>query len=694
MSGSVLFELGLEEVPAGMVDRASADLARSIADSLQELDLVFDSPLKRYSTPRRLTVIVTGLPQRQADRRDVVTGPPKARAFGDDGKPTPAALGFARKMGAAVEDLEIAETPKGAYLSCPRTIPGKSVAELLPQLLQKAVRGLHWPKNMYWRPSRFRFIRPIRWIAALFDRDVIDLEIEGVRSARLTFGHRFLSEGPVEVESAQGYLDALKSGFVVADPEERRSMILDGLHKALPKDCRLLEDDGLVDEVVNLNEYPTAICGGFDPQYLKIPREVLITVMRFHQKYFAVQGRDGALAPHFITVLNTAGDEDGRIRKGHEKVLRARLDDAAFFWDNDRRVRSQDRIPALENVLFQDKLGSYGDKTRRLQALCAALSSIWPQLDAAELDLAAQLCKTDLVTDMVGELPELQGVMGGLYGREEGLAEGVWRAVYQHYRPVSLEDGIPQAIPGAALSLADRLDTIVGCFGNGIQPTGSRDPLALRRLAQGAVKILLELGDRLPPRLSLKRLIEIALEGYPSGSLDAGTAAAVYRFLIGRIRFLFEQEGLAYDVLNAVLAVEVKSVRSSFEMAQALSDMRKQEDFEALASAFKRIRNILSKQSEELAEIDESLLQEPAERSLHSAFRESSPQVEQDLSGGRYAEALSRMARLRGPVDDFFDQVLVMAEDEGLRSNRLRLLHDLSRLFLQAADISEIVQSE
>ena len=694
MSNRFLFELGTEEIPAWMIEAASRQLAEGIAAGLEGLKVSFQSPLRRFSTPRRLAVIVERLPESQPERREVIAGPPLRVAFDEQGNPTRAAEGFARKMGVAVSDLEEVESDRGAYLSYARTLPGRPVPDLLPQVIEQAIRAIHWPKTMYWQESRFRFIRPLRWLVALWNDQVVDMEIEGVASGRTSWGHRFLGRQRVELGAVDDYPVRLRDGCVLADPDERRRRIEEGLASAVPEGLSVLADDRLLEDVVHLNEFPSVICGGFDPEYLKIPGEVLVTVMRHHQKYFGVTDAKGDLKPYFLTVLNSQGDQDGRIRKGHQKVLKARLEDAAFFWETDRRTPLADRVAALDKILFQQKLGSYGDKARRLEALCGSLAHQWPGLDQQSLQTAARLCKADLGTAMVGELSELQGVMGGLYARQEGYGEPVWKAVYQHYQPEALQDPVPDSLPGAVLSLADKLDTLVGCFGIGLIPTGSRDPFALRRQAQGMVKILLELGDQIPAGLTLTQLVEMAQANFQPSQPAEEIRRSLLEFLEQRVRFIFEQQGIAYDVLNAVLAVGVERVRQAFDKSQSLSEIRGQSDFEALAVAFKRMRNILGKQSGKLPAFEMELLQDASEKALHQAFLEARTPVESMLQEGRFLEALKRLAKLRRPVDDFFDEVLVMAPDEALKNNRLRLLEDLSQLFLQIADISEIVQGD
>lgn len=693
MSHTFLFELGTEEIPAWMIEDACASLSEGVVELLAENSLEHGRPAL-YNSPRRLALLLPGLASKQPDLQETVTGPPRSVAFDAEGKPTPAAQGFARKWGLSVPDLQTVETDRGPYVGFRRTVAGRDAKDVLAEVVPQAVRRLSWPKNMYWLASRFRFIRPIRWLVALWDAEVLDFEIEGIRTGRVTRGHRFLGKPRIEVPSPGDYLDLLRHNGVMADVQQRRRRIVDGIHKAMPAGLSFHEDPDLLDAVVYLNEWPSVIRGDFDPRFLEISREVLITVMRFHQKYFWIKDGEGRIQPHFLTVLNTEGDPDGLIRGGHEKVLRARLEDAAFFWNNDLRVPLQERLPGLEKILFQDRLGSYGDKTRRIQDLCVALTAEWDSGQRGHLLRAAQLCKADLTTEMVGELSELQGVMGGLYARHQGEPEAVATAVYEHYQPVAFEDAVPKTACGAMLSLVDRLDTLAGAFGIGMAPTGSRDPFGLRRQAQGLVKILFEKEDSLDLALSLPQCVDAAVGLHSAERSRDQVQAEVLDFLSRRVRYSLEQEGLAYDVLNAVLAVGIDRVRQTRARASALAEIRSEEDFAALAFAFKRIRNILAKQNEELGDLDEGLLQENAERRLHEAFRRLAPQIENRLGEDRFVDALRLMAQFRRPADAFFDEVMVMVDDGRLRRNRLRLLRDLESLFLRVADISEIVQKE
>jgi glycyl-tRNA synthetase beta chain len=515
----------------------------------------------------------------------------------------------------------------------------------------------------------------------LWNSDVVDFEFEGIRSSRSTQGHRFLHQDGVTVDRPEKYKDCLRESFVLVDPEERRSKIRRELEASLKPGLCVAADDELFEMVCNLNEFPSVLRGCFDKQFLNLPQEVLVTVMRHHQKYFSVVDAQGAIQPLFLTVVDTSGDPEGVIRKGHERVLKARLEDAAFFWKNDQNRSLDERYKSLDQVLFQNNLGTYFDKTQRIRAICRHLNQ------NADLDAAARLCKADLTTEMVFEMPELQGVMGGLYAREAGHPEAVWKAIYEHYRPQSMEDDVPETLHGALLSLSDKLDTIVGCFGMGVIPKGSRDPFALRRQAQGLVRILLE--HRLD--FTLPDLVELAEAGFEATRFQPGGRAGILDFLCQRVVFVCREQGISYDVMNAVAAVGMDQVFRTYQRATALQEIRRQVDFEALAIAFKRVKNILSNQEFEKTPVVEQDLEDQSEQKLYRDLKQMKPEVRKALDESDYLGALKRIARLRRPVDAFFEEVLVLTEDARLRNNRLRLLHDISELFLEIADISEIV---
>ncbi|MDA2934309.1 glycine--tRNA ligase subunit beta [Acidobacteria bacterium AH-259-D05] len=681
MKNKFLFELGLEEVPADMISPALDQMCQSCERLLSEKQISFE-PIQKFASPRRLAFLLEGLPDCQPEREEVILGPSQSVAYEQENKPTKALEGFARKAGVSVADLDIVDTERGGYVGYRKKIQGKPLPEILQEILPQVLTSISWPRNMYWRENRFRFIRPLRWCLALLNNEVLPFEFEGIAAGNTTQGHRFLGQGTVQVLEVDQYLEKLRENYVLVDVQERETKITTEMEKVLPHQLHVLPDRELFEMVVHLNEYPTVICGEFNKEFLKLPREVLVTVKRHHQKYFSVVNDADEIQPYFLTVVNTNGDPNGRICKGHEKVLAARLEDSAFFWKTDRKQPLKERVEQLNHIVFQETLGTYHAKTKRLRNLCSALDN------DANLDTAAWLCKTDLTTDMVREFPELQGVIGGLYAREEGYPEEVWKAISEHYKPVSLEDQPPSTRLGALLSIADKVDTIVGCFAIDIVPTGSSDPFALRRKAQGLIKVLFDYQLD----LSLHELTELAQKNFPKELEGKKIDAALMNFLQRRVRHIFQEKGISYDVLNAVLAVEIRGVHDAYKRAQSLSGIKDQDDFEALAAAYKRTKNILANQSIDLAAVNENILVEPEERALFRAYSDIQPEVDSRVGEGDYGTALRQIASLRKTVDQFFDKVLVMASEENLRNNRLRLLHDISQLFLKIADISEIVQ--
>lgn len=683
MGHSYLLELGLEEMPADVISPALAELGRNLKELLAR-EGVSPASVRSYGTPRRLALLADGLPERQPGREELVLGPPVRIALGPDGEPGKAAFGFARSQGLNVELLERIETPKGEYLGYRKRTPGRSVPEILRQETPGMVAGLSWPRGMYWRESRFRFIRPLRWCVALWDSQIVSFRFEGIDSGRVTRGHRFLGKAQIRLAHAAEYPDRMRQNYVLVDMDERRRKIAGELVGKTSGGLTPAEDAPLLETVVQLNEYPTVLCGDFDEEFLDIPRQVLVTVMRHHQKYFSVIDSEGRLRPHFLTVVNTDGDSDGRILQGHERVLRARLEDAAFFWRTDLKTSMEERCEKLAGIVFHQRLGSYLDKVRRVKALCSRLKP------DADLERAALFSKADLTSEMVRELPELQGVMGGLYARREGYPATVWKAILEHYKPVSLSDAPPSTLAGALLALADKMDTVTTCIGGGIIPTGSSDPFALRRQALGIVKILLEFRLDYP----LEDLVRMAREPLSDDAALPESKGRVMEFLERRVRHVFRSRGVSDDVILAVQAVDSRqSLHLRFRKAVALEEMRNETDFEVLATAYKRIKNILAGQAIELDRVRASDLREPAERTLNRVVQETRPQVATRLEKGEFLEALKQMARLRGPVDRFFDDVLVMSQEENLRRNRLRILHEISQLFLSYADISMVART-
>ncbi len=667
MSVPFLLEIGAEEIPDWMIEPALADLQSRFEGVLAAHQLGSGGGIRVDATPRRLVLRAAALPERQADAEELVSGPPKAA-------PQSAVDGFARKMGVAASELETTQTPRGEYWACRRKVTGRPTRDILAAALPEIILKIQWPKTMYWTGKNGpRFIRPIRWLVALLGAEVVPFELAGVRSGSESAGHRQLGAARFAV-TQESYEERLHENGVVLSAEARRGRIRDGIAAVLGPDLRAKEDPALVETLTYITEQPTPILGSFDREFLALPEEVLITVMRHHQKYFAVEDASGKLAPHFVAVMNISGDPEGLVRHGNERVLRARFNDARFFWSVDLKRPLADRVQDLAAVTFQAKLGSYLDKTKRNVKLAKKLAKM-ARADGAAVERAALLAKCDLTTEMVKELTELQGVMGGLYAREQGESEEVWRAIYEHYKPVSMEDSIPATPAGRIVALADKLDTLQGCFSVGLVPSGSRDPFALRRAAQGVVKILVE--GKMP--LSVSKLL-------------AGNGQ-LREFFLDRVTYYFREiRGFKYDEVSAVLAAGWDDLTDVESRMAAIAAVRPTPDFEPLAASFKRIKNIL-RQAEFAGggEVDAARLEAGPEADLHAAFEKLSRRVNALRRKKDYRPALEAIASIRPRVDTFFDKVLVNAPDPDVRRNRLTLLSKLLSEFSAIADFSEIV---
>jgi glycyl-tRNA synthetase beta chain len=704
--GDFLFEVGCEEIPAGMILKASQELKallqkQFIANGLLE-EKSAESSIETFGAPRRLVAIARGLRMRQEDVTREITGPPKSVAYDQVGEPTRAAMSFAEKQGIPVSKLSVINTPKGEYLSAKQVVIGRPAVKILGEVLPQVVQEISWPRSMYWTGAHGpRFIRPIRWIVALLDGKVVPFSFAGVEAGNHTDGHRFLGKKHIPVKNPVDYEEKLKKNFVLCRPAEREGKIAGEIRALTSRGgLRTHEDAELLQLVAYLNEYPSVIIGDFDPAYLALPDEILLTVMRDHQKYFGLESRDGELAPHFLAVINLPKDPKGLVRAGHERVLRARFADAQFFWRTDQKINLGDYLPKLAAVTYESRLGSYGDKVARMRSLARWLAEQWfsggvSQADVAGSDRAAELAKCDLVTGMVGEFPELQGIVGGLYARAQGEPEDIAWAVYDHYKPLGLDDPLPRNLTGCAVALADKLDSLVACFAVGAVPTGSSDPFALRRAAQGIVKIILE--RKLP--LSLSAAISAAgkalKENAPKIEANEAVQKQVLDFLLERARYILrERRGFAYDEINAAFAAGADDMVDAVDRVAAVKAIRNMKNFVPLAASFKRIRNILEKSA---AGIDKSqlvvkadLLWEPAERALYNAAQQIGGEATLKKKAKKYREALEAISGLRPAVDLFFDKVLVMVEDQNVRRNRVALLAGLLKEFSTIADFSEL----
>ncbi|HWR15610.1 MAG TPA: glycine--tRNA ligase subunit beta [Terriglobales bacterium] len=707
-----LLEIGCEEIPARMIDGARQELAKRVGELLTRERLSGSPALEPYSTPRRIAVLARGIAVSQPDAEEQVMGPAVKVAF-KDGQPMPPAHAFAKKVGLDLSQVEKVTTPKGEYLSAKVVKKGRSASEILSEALPKEIAGLYWAKNMYWRPGKTseRFVRPVRWVVAMLDGQTVPMELFGTSAGNESEGHRILSGGAVKLASPAAYQEGLLSANVVASPAEREHRIRKALDAATRKvaGARWREDKELLETVVNLTEFPSVILGNFDPEFLALPEEVLVTVMRDHQKYFAVEDANGKLAPHFLAVLNTSGDPQGLIQHGNERVLRARFNDARFFWEVDQKHPLRERVQWLKSVTFQKDLGSYADKTRRVQALasqiCEWLNDGREQKFVREgvVHKAALLAKTDLTTELVKEFTELQGIVGGLYARVQQLDPALPEAtryaiadvIYDQYKPGSMDDAVPRSVEGGVVSIADKADSIAGMFALGLIPSGSKDPFALRRQANGIVKIIAE--QKL--NLCISDVFRVAREQYAGSDAEKkfkskNYTADIEGFFRERLEFyLREVRGFAYDVVNAVLAAGADDINDAIARAEAVAQVRGSEDFQAIGAAFKRIKNILRQANEKkiapAETFDPAVSTEYAEKALASVMANANSAIAGKK--GDYVGALQEIAKVRQPVDLFFDKVMVMVDDQQVRANRLALLRDLLGDFSTIADFSEIV---
>jgi glycyl-tRNA synthetase beta chain len=724
----LLIEIGCEEIPASWLPSLTSQLGRHLDARLKEFRLTGEGAAETYSTPRRLTARVAKLSERQTDFEELVTGPPVSAAYRPDGQPTPAATGFAKKYGVEVDALERQETPKGPYLAYRVRQRGKATVDVLADLMAALLRDMTFPKQMRWDAyledgkGDLPFARPIRWLVLLYGGRVVPFVIrrtelaqgptvQDIRSGPNTYGHRFLTTSgragrAIKVKTFDDYQARLLENFVILDRAEREQRIRRELETHARKlgarvSGLVASQSSLLQEVPDLVEYPSVVAGHIPVEFLKLPEEVLTTTMIHHQHYFPVVDEEGRLKPAFLAVTNMQAERPEIIARNSERVLTARLRDARFFWDEDRKSTLESRIGRLSTILFHKKLGSYREKSDRIAALAAWIAEeAFGRPDAsARAEEAARLCKADLATDMVRELTELQGTMGGIYAREEGLPEEIWKAIYYHYMPVGVEADAPPtrqqlgaaAVTWAAVSLADKLDSVVGMFWAGERPTGSRDPLGLRRQAQGAVKILVDLPDLagLENRLPLGRLLEQA--ALPFGGFG-DSEAAVLSFMGDRLSYLLEQRGFDIRSVRAVThgGPAAISPLEALRKLEALSQMSGSESLLGVATLLKRVKNI-SKGVPSPTALDTTLLAEPAERALVSALQAGESNIRAAASRGDYRDAFTGIAALQAPVAKFFDDVLVMAEDERLRAARLGLVSALRGLILDIADISEIV---
>ncbi|MBU1004132.1 MAG: glycine--tRNA ligase subunit beta [Proteobacteria bacterium] len=690
-----ILEIGTEELPARFFPKLSDDLGQAVGKGLTEALIGFES-VETFTTPRRVVVVADGLAQTQRSEEELVSGPPRRIAFGEDGQPSKAALGFAKTQGVDIADCFIQTSDKGEYLAVRKTMGGGTSIDLLPGICVAAIAGLQFPKKMRWGSGDFGFGRPIQWLLALLDEQVVDFEVAGIRSGRRTCGHRVHGPGPFEVPAAAAYQDVIREQCKVVLSRDERSDIIrrQANELAAAVGGSVVWKDDLMIEVVGLVETPVVILGDFDSSFLEVPREVLLTSMESHQKSFGVEAPDGTLLPHFISTLNLEPKDRSLVKKGWERVLRARLEDARFFWKTDLAAEVNDWLSGLDNVIYLKGLGSTGDKTRRLEILCADLGErIDPSLKA-DAARAGRLSKADLLSGMVGEFDELQGLMGGIYAARRGESKAVADALYQQYLPAGPGSPVPSSLCGAILSMADKADTLAGCFGLGKVPTGANDPYALRRAALGIIRIVLDFDLK----IDLGQLLKAAQDTYKgiNWKLEPEEIhAQLMDFFAGRLKAYFTGKGFETLVVEAALGAGFSDLCALARRIEALAEFSRRDDFQQAVLTFKRAANIIVKQGGAegvtlTGGYDPSLFEEDQEKALASHLDEIAPTWDKLWAEADFASLLGLLGELRPDVDAFFDGVMVMCEDDTLRLNRLNLLQALVSRLGRLADFSAL----
>jgi glycyl-tRNA synthetase beta chain len=705
MAKNLLFEIGTEELPSSSINEGIKNIKMLLEESLQNNRLVFDS-IQAGATPRRITVFVESLEEQQKTQEKVLTGPPKKIAFDINGVPTAAASGFAKGLHIEIGQLIEVDTGKGIYLGYKVTEEGKKTKDVLPGILKDIILSLQFSKQMTWGDYTLKFSRPIRWIAAIYGNDTIEFKVENISSSNITFGHRALNNEPIKIPgqgSFEQYCDFLEEqAKVILDPLRRRKMILDSIEKIESEKWasgdKVIMDDGLLDEVVNLVEMPNVLVGNFPDEYLYIPKDILIKAIQHHQRYFAVLKSDGLVSTNFIVVQNGERDETGSIVKGNERVLKARLSDAKFFYEQDRKSNFEAWMEKLKGVIFYSLIGSLYDKEIRLGRICLKISEMLKQkgvLDKGFPDKnllrAVMLCKCDLVTDLVVEFPELQGLVGKEYAKEKGEAGEIPDAVFEHYLPRFAGDMLPATLTGAILSLADKFDTIIGMFLAGNIPSGSQDPFALRRKASGIVLASLEKGFDFDIGEAIKFNLDLYLESFDFKNKAAGTAEAVFDFIMARYRFILEKQGKRTDIFEAVVSSGCNSIIQLDLRYKALETyIMDSGDVLKLSEPLSRCKNI-TKVGRKFGEIDEKLLKEDAELKLYKALAQKGKTLKTLMVSKSFDAVIKELADFAGYINYFFEKVLVMDRDEAIKQNRLNLVKSCTELYYLFADFSKIL---
>ena len=684
----LLLEIGTEEIPSDYLENGLKGL-RLLAESyLRDNRIEMEGGLHTYGTPRRLVLIGKAIANKQEDTIQEITGPPKKAAFDEEGNPTKAAFGFAKKQGVSVDELQLLETPKGEYLHIKRKMPGRLTIDILSEMLPELIANIPWPKSMRWGSGGFSFVRPIHWVLALFNGKIISFEVAGVKSGNETRGHRFMTPQIMEIDDLKDYLRKMNENSVIIDQKDREEEV----EKAVITVAKTVSgipvrDPELLSKVANMVEFPSAICGGFDKAFLNLPDPVLITSMKEHQRYFSIRDQEGHLMPNFVAVNNTIARDESIVRKGHERVLQARLADANFFFKEDRKSRLEDRLEDLKTVIYQAELGSSFEKVQRFTKLAEYLAEHIAPEKINDIRLTARLCKCDLVTEMVMEFPSLQGIMGEEYARLDGYPEDICLAISDHYLPVQAESKLPESCIGSIVGIADRLDTIVGFFTLGLEPDGTADPYAIRRQALAIIRIVRDKKIAISFQDLINKSASIMHETI---SFDLKEVTdKVNNFIKDRFKNLLLSGGITRDFIEAIISIDFNFLHQVEKKINGLRRFRDiSKDFEMLAMAFKRIINI-GKGFKETYRVNPDLFEHKSEEGLWKKFQLVKDEAKKEIDRENYFEALNVMSRLSKPVDEFFSEVMVMAEDRRVRENRLGILKELNNFFLQVADFSK-----
>lgn len=684
-----LLEIGLEEMPARFVTDAMNQLKEKMKVWLDEEKLTYDS-ISAYSTPRRLAVIVHGLGEKQADTKKELRGPAKKIAIDENGQWTKAALGFARGQGVSEKDLYFKEIKNQTYVFAKKFIPGKETISVLPQV-KDIITQLHFPVHMRWNVFDLKFIRPIRWLVALYGTEIVPFTLTNVTTDRKTYGHRFLGK-EITLNRIEEYVSSLRNEYVIVDPEERKNLILEQLKQLEQKNgWKIPVDEELLEEVNNLVEYPTAVSGSFDAKFLEIPEEVLITSMREHQRYFPVRDENEKLLPHFVTIRNGDDRHLENIIKGNEKVLRARLSDAQFFYEEDKKLKLDDCVNRLDTIVYHEDLGSLGNKVRRIEKISAELADLLGIEQKEEVRRAAKLCKFDLVTQMVNEFPELEGKMGEVYALHAGESPAVAKAINEHYKPRFSGDTSPESLVGTVVSIADKLDTITACFAIGLIPTGSQDPYALRRQAAGIVQMLID--HELP--VELKTLFELSLRIAEENGLLKRTKEDIMsdldEFFKLRLKNTLQEENIRYDIIDAVLTTKLGRLHVLLKKAKFLQEKLHENEFKEVVETLSRVTNISQKAGENFAAVNEALFEKEEEKVLYDAYVQLKERLPSYLEKEEIEKAYDELKALKEPINNYFDNIMVMVENETVKQNRLCQMKALTETIQTFANFQAIV---